>query len=65
MLFDDQRIEDEQVDPRKIWLSIRYLDPEETDASTAADTAAMIALVALVIVVCAVWGLLWLKVSGP
>jgi hypothetical protein len=63
MFLDDQRIEEGPVDPEKIWSAIRYLDPDQTHS--AGGTAIMVALLALVILVCAVWGLLWLKVAEP
>jgi hypothetical protein len=65
MFLDDRRMEDEQVDPQEIWSAIRYLDPEEKDRNTVSNAATIVALLALVILVCAVWGVLWLKVSAP
>ena len=65
MSFDDRRMEDERVDPEEIWSEIRYLDPDNTGGNPVGDTATIVALVALVIIVCAVWGVLWLKVNEP
>lgn len=65
MLFDDRRMEDEQVDPEEVWSAIRYLDREEKDTDTVGDTATIVAVVALVIILYAVWGLLWLKLREP
>ena len=63
--MNDRRIEDEQVDPKQIWLAIRYLDPDEMDMDTVRSTATTVSLLALVIMLSALWGLLWLKIREP
>ena len=58
-------MEDEQVDPKEIWIAIRYLDPDERDTDSVRTVATIITLLAILIVVCALSGLLWLKVREP
>jgi hypothetical protein len=62
MLFDDHCVEDEELDPTKLWSVIRYLDPDEKSGEAVSETATVVAVFALVIIVCAVCGLFWLKV---
>ena len=64
MFFDERPMKDKQVDAEEIWSAIRYLDPDERDTGSG-DRATIAALFALVIMVCAMWGLLWLKVRQP
>ena len=64
--MSDRRIKDEQVDPKEIWLAIRYLDPDKTDdGDTVRTKATIMTLFALVIMLCVLWGILWLKVREP
>jgi hypothetical protein len=62
MLFDDHCVEDEDLDPTKLWSVIRYLDPDEKSTDAVVDTVTVVALFALVIIVCSLCGLFWLKV---
>lgn len=65
MFFEHRRMKDGQVEPEEILSAIRYLDPDKTDTDAVSDTVAIVALLAIVMIVCAMWGLLWLKVREP
>ena len=64
MLSDERPIEREQVDQEEVWSAIRYLDPDEQDKDREAKSATIIAVLALLLMICAVWGVLWLRVRG-
>jgi hypothetical protein len=64
MLFDEWHIKDEQVDKEEIWSAIRYLDSDEQAKQKESNRATTIAVLALLLIVCAVWGVLWLRVRG-
>jgi hypothetical protein len=64
MLFEEQPMENEQVDQEEVWSAIRYLDPDEQDRDPEAKTATIMAVFALLFTVCAVWVVLWLGVRG-
>ena len=64
MLSDERPIEREQVDQEEVWSAIRYLDPDEQDKDREAKSATIIAVLALLLMICAVWGVLCLRVRG-
>ena len=62
MPFEGRCTENEQVNPKEVWLAIRYLDPDEKNKGTVSDIAAAVILCALVIVTCVLCELFRLKV---
>ena len=64
MLFDERRMENEEVDQEEVWSAIRYLDPDGRNKDKEAKSATIIAVSALLLMICAVWVVLWLRVQG-
>jgi hypothetical protein len=64
MLFDEQPVEDETIDPEEVWSAIRYLDPDERDKDKEAKSATIIGVLALLFTFCVVWVVLWLRLRG-
>jgi hypothetical protein len=64
MLFDKSPMKEEQVDEEQVWSAIRYLDSDEQAKQKESNRATTIAVLALLLIVCAVWGVLWLRVRG-
>jgi hypothetical protein len=57
-------MENEKLDQKEVWTTIRYLDPDERHKNGEVKSAAVLAVLALVLIVCAFWLLLWLRVRG-
>ena len=57
-------MEDEKLDQKEVWTTIRYLDPDERPKDRELKTATLVAILSLVLVVCAFGLLLWLRVRG-
>jgi hypothetical protein len=64
MLSDEGPMENKQVDQEQVWSAIRYLDPDEGNKNREAKSATIIAVLALLLMICAVRGVLWLRVRG-